>query len=102
MDAVIDSYLLDSVAQIDSMTRAVNSADRETLMRGAHSLKSSSRSFGARTVSELAEQIEALSRGAGSIEDIKDLIGKLRWAQAAVAARLQQEKNDSNASAVGE
>jgi two-component system, sensor histidine kinase and response regulator len=102
VDLLIESYLQDSVAQIDSMTHAVNSADRETLMRSAHSLKSSSRSLGARTVSELAEQIEALSRGAGSIDDMKDLIGKLRWAQTAVAARLQQERNESNASAVGE
>jgi CheY-like chemotaxis protein len=85
---VIESYLQDSLQQIEGMTRAANTGEREVLKINAHSLKSSSRSLGAMQVAALAEQLEDLATGTGSMDEIKAIVGKLRWARTAAATRL--------------
>jgi signal transduction histidine kinase/CheY-like chemotaxis protein/HPt (histidine-containing phosphotransfer) domain-containing protein len=98
---VIDSYLSDSTTQIDSMTNAVALQDRDVIGRSAHSMKSSSRSLGAHEVSKLAESIERAARGSGSMEEIKTLIGKLKWAQTLVASQLISMRGAEPNSAAG-
>ena len=89
---VLDSYIEDSLAQIEDMTRAVNAGDRDVLKISAHSLKSSSRSVGAMQVGALAEQLEHLAAGSGSIDEIKLVVGRLRWARTAAVTRLVERK----------
>ena len=89
---VLDSYIADSLAQIEDMTRAVNAGDRDVLKINAHSLKSSSRSVGAMQVGALAEQLEHLACRSGSMDEIKLVVGRLRWARTAAVARLIELK----------
>ena len=56
---IIETYLVDTPKQLASMADALSRADAATLSRGAHSLKSSSRSVGARLVADRAARLEA-------------------------------------------
>jgi CheY-like chemotaxis protein len=87
---VIESYLQDSLEHIEGMTLAANTGERDVLKINAHSLKSSSRALGAMQVSALAEQLEQLATGTGSMDEIKVIVGKMRWARTAAAARLME------------
>lgn len=56
---LLDTFLVDSTALVESMHRALETNDRQTLLRAAHSLKSSSGAFGALHLSSLAAALEA-------------------------------------------
>lgn len=86
---IIESYLSDSRGQLDAMTKALNEGDLKALERAAHSLKSTSRSLGARKVADLAEQTEAAARSGAPQTTLKPLIGKLRFAVSQVEPRLK-------------
>jgi CheY-like chemotaxis protein len=94
---VVDSYLQDSLALLEGMTRAANTGDRDVVKLNAHSLKSSSRSLGAMQVAALAEQLEQLAVNSGSIDEIKLVVGRLRWARTAAASRLMELKSQVGA-----
>jgi histidine phosphotransfer protein HptB len=47
---LIDTYLTDSVGLLETMQRSIDTADADGLRRAAHSLKSNSATFGARTL----------------------------------------------------
>ena len=55
---LIDTYLLDSQRQVDELGNWLADGDFKTLHRMVHSLKSSSATFGAMTLSRLCESLE--------------------------------------------
>lgn len=61
-ETVIDRYSETSRKNIALAEKAIQAKDSETLERAVHSLKSSSRQFGALKLSDIAEKIEALAK----------------------------------------
>jgi HPt (histidine-containing phosphotransfer) domain-containing protein len=55
---LIDTFLTDSQRQIDEMHRSMAAGDIKTLHRAAHSMKSSSATFGALALSKLCQRLE--------------------------------------------
>ena len=55
---LIDTFLTDSQRQIDEMHRSMATGDFKTLHRAAHSMKSSSATFGAMPLSKLCQRLE--------------------------------------------
>lgn len=55
---LLNTYLDDSQKQVDEMQRTLAASDWKTLYRVAHSMKSSSATFGALRLSKLCEQLE--------------------------------------------
>ena len=62
VNELIDTYLSDAPALFDQMRGALSSGDAETFRRAAHSLKSSSATFGAMALSAAARELEHLAR----------------------------------------
>ncbi len=56
---LLDTFLTDSTALVENMHKALEASDWQTLLRAAHSLKSSSGAFGALHLSSLAAALEA-------------------------------------------
>ncbi len=59
---LIDSFLNDLAVLLKDLRHAVSTEDTELLRRAAHTLKSSSRDFGAIRLSELCQQLEAKAK----------------------------------------
>ena len=59
---VIDLYLHDTPAQLQTLQHALNDADAETVQRTAHSLKSSSANLGAIKLSKLCRELEKMAK----------------------------------------
>jgi HPt (histidine-containing phosphotransfer) domain-containing protein len=55
---LIDTYLMDSQKQVDELDSWLTTGDFKTLHRMAHSMKSSSATFGAISLSRLCESLE--------------------------------------------
>ena len=55
---LLDTFLTDSQRQIEEMRQTFASGDFKTLHRAAHSMKSSSATFGALALSKLCQQLE--------------------------------------------
>jgi HPt (histidine-containing phosphotransfer) domain-containing protein len=85
---VLQAYLADTPNQFKTMADAIRDHDYETLQRSAHSLKSSSRTFGASVVANRAEDLEELAKERGSLEEAARLLGTLRSAFAVVEPEL--------------
>ena len=67
---LIDTFLTDSSAIVASMPSAWAVDDRETVMRAAHSLKSTAATFQAMHLSQLAGDLESEMRGDDTGMDI--------------------------------
>ncbi len=63
LDKVIESYVADSPKILENMRDGIVEKDLDTVMRAAHTLKSSSANLGALTLSELCKQLEGSCRG---------------------------------------
>ena len=69
VDELVDTYVEDGAAQVAALEAAVAAgSSRETLVRPAHSLKSSSLNVGAVIVGEQCRELEEAARG-GSLPD---------------------------------
>ena len=55
---LLDTFLVDSQRQIEEMHQSLATEDIKTLHRAAHSMKSSSATFGAMVLSRLCQQLE--------------------------------------------
>jgi HPt (histidine-containing phosphotransfer) domain-containing protein len=80
---LIDLFVDDAAAQLESMQAALASGDLKTLERAAHTLKSSSANIGACRMSGICFEIEKLGR-AGSLEGVETLIASTGEAYAQV------------------
>ena len=67
----------DAPGQVRAIEVAVRAADAEALAVAAHALKGSLRALGATAAAALAEELEALGRGAGSLDGAPRLLAAL-------------------------
>ncbi len=72
---LIQSFLDETPPLLINLHNAVQTGDKELLRRAAHTLKSSCRDFGAIRLSELCQQLEALSK-AGSFKGAAELVAR--------------------------
>jgi HPt (histidine-containing phosphotransfer) domain-containing protein len=56
---LIDEFLADAPVQLSSLREALASADAERARRAAHTLKGTSRTFGADALGSLCQEVEA-------------------------------------------
>ncbi len=88
MQEIIDEFLSDTQDLIASIEDACNSGDGATAHRAAHSIKSTSASFGARAFSSLAADIESRCRD-GDLPAAQEAIPRLREAYALAESALR-------------
>ena len=73
VNELIEAYLDDSPNLINEMKTALQQNDHTTFRRAAHTLKSSSASLGAMSLSEISKELEMI----GKSEDLNQVDGKL-------------------------
>jgi CheY-like chemotaxis protein/HPt (histidine-containing phosphotransfer) domain-containing protein len=76
--AVIETYLEDTPRQMAAMEAALTRQDLSALGRGAHSLKSSSRSISAQAVADAAAALESAMVADGTAQAAADRLAELR------------------------
>jgi HPt (histidine-containing phosphotransfer) domain-containing protein len=74
-ERIIELFLNSAAESVEKIRDGVGQGDLETVQRVAHSLKSSSASMGATTLSDLCRALE--SQTAESVEDIADTMAQL-------------------------
>jgi HPt (histidine-containing phosphotransfer) domain-containing protein len=89
LQALIRSFLDESPRLVASMRTAVDEGDCELLRRGAHTLKSSARDFGASQLSALCQVLEATAKK-GSLEGAAELLVQIEAEYPAVSQALRQ------------
>lgn len=89
IDELTTTFLDDAPKLIAEMHRALTAGDAATLRRAAHSLKSSSASFGAARVAELAKSLEMAAQ-AGALESAPALLVRLAAEYRKAAEALRQ------------
>jgi len=85
---LIDSFLRETPKLLEGVRRAVKDKDHEHLRRMSHTLKSTSRDFGAIQLSNLGEKLEAISR-TDSMEGAPELIEQAEIEYASVDNALK-------------
>ena len=91
LDHIVESYIVDARARLIRMGEAIMLRDCDALEREAHSIKSSSRTFGLEALGALAERIETASRAAQADQAVtasRDLIASSEAAFATLRAEL--------------
>lgn len=83
---LIDTFLADSPKMIAAMRQALDSNNAEELRRAAHTLKSNSANFGAKSLSRIAKELEEIGRvgtlaeGAGTLAQFESEYERVRGA----------------------
>jgi two-component system, sensor histidine kinase and response regulator len=85
---LVERYSVDADKYLATLVSALDGNDSEQLAERAHALKSSSRSIGARQVSEICEELEALGR-AGTCLGGRPLISELEQALSVTIRELR-------------
>jgi HPt (histidine-containing phosphotransfer) domain-containing protein len=80
---LIDSFLEEEPKLLQSLLKAIENKDKELLSRASHSLKSSSRDFGASQLSKLCEKLESISK-TNSLAGVWELIEQVEMEYASV------------------
>ncbi len=88
---MIDCYLEDAPKLISAIAQAVAQGDATQLRHASHTLKSSSATLGAMTLSHLCKKLEVMSR-AGNTEYAEDNLPQLEAEYKRVKAALQLER----------
>ena len=70
---LVETFRRDAPKLLDTMRSSAVDGNGETLRRTAHTLKSNARTFGASSLAELCEELEATAR-AGVRDDVSDLV----------------------------
>lgn len=86
---LVASYLIDVPAQMDLLSSAMQSGEADTFRRAAHSIKSTSLSFGAEQLAAQARILEEKGKS-GQIEGCADEINDLRKSFDLVQAQLKE------------
>ena len=89
---LIGDYVEDSTARVARMRQAFNAGDAETLTLEAHTLKSSSASLGAETLSALAKRLEDMGRD-GDLSALADDVARFEEQFAMVKTILEKLRN---------
>lgn len=67
---LIDDFLDDAPAQLEALRTAASSGDADTAKRAAHTLKGTSRTFGAGELAGLCQEAEAAA-GPGDLDSVR-------------------------------
>lgn len=89
---LIDTFLMDSAKQIDELDSTLASGDFKTLHRMAHSLKSSSATFGAMYLSGLCQSLELSARDQCADGTCASKVSAIRREHAIVVDALQAQR----------
>ena len=90
MAELIDCYLEEAPKLVQAIDKAVTQKDAAALRRNAHTLKSSSLSYGAIHLSNLCKEMEVIGR-TGTIEGVAENLPQLQFEYERVKAALQVE-----------
>ena len=91
---LIDVYLQDTPNRLAQMREAFNGSDTETLIREAHTLKSSSANVGAMGLSALAQEMESAGRN-GKFDSMASDVDRFEKFFAVVKAALETLRNSA-------
>ena len=86
---LVNTFLGEANRQVQNMVRAMASDNLSLLFLPAHSLKSSSATFGAMRLSQLSEQLETLITNAPDRTVIGELVEQIRNENAMVVIAMQ-------------
>jgi len=86
---LVPAYIAESDVMISEMPQLLNSRSIDVLERNAHSMKSSSLNVGAEKLSEIANEIEDMSRDIDSTDILKEKIIAITEEYAKVKIALQ-------------
>jgi HPt (histidine-containing phosphotransfer) domain-containing protein len=89
---LVDTFLVEAPLLIDALRRAYDKRDADVFRRSAHSLKSNSNTFGARTLGTLAKELE-LGGFAPVVKADGEPLEALAQEYARVAAALTELRN---------
>ena len=85
---LVDTYLADAPAQLDGMAQAIEADNAASLVRPAHTLKSSSATVGAMRLSAVARELEMAGRSGLLEASARDLLAAARAESAAAAEAI--------------
>ena len=89
---LIDTFLTDSQRQVEEMHRSMAAGDFKTLHRAAHSMKSSSATFGAMALSKLCQRLEQSAKEQCADGTCAEQIEIVAAEHTLVLAALQEER----------
>ena len=93
---LIEAYLADGASHVAEVEAAVSDGDAGSLVRPAHTLKSSSATVGAQRLAGLARELEVAGRSGSIDASIGERVPQLRdaWEEATAALRAWVERGD--------
>ncbi len=91
---IVDTYQQEALALLEEIEPAVADNDAERMVRPVHSLKSSSGSVGAQTLSQLCAELESYLRGFGPPLDIAAQVAAIREEFQRASAELAVLRRD--------
>jgi HPt (histidine-containing phosphotransfer) domain-containing protein len=100
LDELVEAYLSDAPAQLAAARAAVAAGSADDLVRPAHTLKSSSSTFGAQTLAGLARDLELRAR-AGSLDGAAITLDEVEAEFARVGGALAERKRAGWSSSPG-
>ena len=80
---LVDTYLADAPAQLDGMAQAIEADNAASLVRPAHTLKSSSATVGAMRLSAVARELEMAGRSGLLEPSAREMLAEARAESAA-------------------
>jgi CheY-like chemotaxis protein len=89
---LIDSFLEETPPLLVELRRSLEAGDAGGLRRSAHTLKSSSRDFGATRLAEWAQELEAMGK-AGTLDGAQDLVTQIEVEYPQVQMALEAVRN---------
>jgi CheY-like chemotaxis protein len=90
---VVATFLRDAPTLLETLRSALADAEAQRLRRAAHTLKSNGRLFGATTLAELCQELEAMAK-AGSLAGAAELVARIDEEYARVADALQAARQE--------
>lgn len=84
---LVDDFLADAPVQLEALRRAATAGDPATAMRAAHTLKGTSRTFGAGGLASLCQDAESAATG-GELEAVLVRVEEIDREWARVCAEL--------------
>lgn len=91
---VINSYLNDAPKLLEAIRAAISGRDAVALQQSAHTLKSSSATLGAASLSQICQELEVMGR-AGTVAGGAVKVAQLQIEYESVKSALEAEVSDS-------
>jgi HPt (histidine-containing phosphotransfer) domain-containing protein len=83
---LVDDFLADAPAQVEALRAAASSGDPDVARRAAHTLKGTSRTFGATALAALCQNAEAAA-GIGDLDSVRSQLDAIdgEWSRTRTA-----------------